>query len=206
MLACAGPSRPHTCVSGSPGHGGWGGQRSPLWATATGPGLFRSLGFRNPSGYWLFRGQHTAIQRVGRLGGAEAPACVVGVVACVVEAKGVVAPVPQGCWLRIEVRCIMQRRAFCSTLGCVCVCDDHIFKFSSKCEVQLLNPTPTATPPEMRHTGLCMIAVYPSARHTTSQCNVNNATPASVSLASSSQQVPGGTEGGRGERREVVRI
>ena len=72
MLACAGPSRPHTCVSGSPGRGGWGGQRSPLWATATGPGLFRSLGFKNPSGYWLFGGQHTAIQRVGRLGGAEA--------------------------------------------------------------------------------------------------------------------------------------
>ena len=79
MLACAGPSRPHTCVSGSPGRGGWGGQRSPLWATATGPGLFSSLGFRNPSGYWLFGGQHTAIQRVGRLGGAEAPACVVSV-------------------------------------------------------------------------------------------------------------------------------
>ena len=38
---------------------GWGGQRSPLWATATGPGLFRSLGFKNPSGYWLFGGQHT---------------------------------------------------------------------------------------------------------------------------------------------------
>ena len=53
MLACAGPSRPHTCVSGQPGRGGWGGQRSPLWATATGPGLFRSLGFKNPSGYWL---------------------------------------------------------------------------------------------------------------------------------------------------------
>ena len=84
MLACAGPSRPHTCDSGSPGRGGWGGQRSPLWATATGPGLFRSLGFKNPSGYWLFGGQHTAIQRVGRLGGAEAPACVVGVFACVV--------------------------------------------------------------------------------------------------------------------------
>ena len=71
MLACASPSRPHTCVSGSPDRGGWGGQRSPLWATATGPGLFRSLGFKNPSGYWLFGGQHTAIQRVGRLGGAE---------------------------------------------------------------------------------------------------------------------------------------
>ena len=84
MLACAGPSRPHTCVSGSPGRGGWGGQRSPLWATATGPGLFRSLGFKNPSGYWLFGGQHTAIQRVGRLGGAEAPACVVCVFACAV--------------------------------------------------------------------------------------------------------------------------
>ena len=84
MLACAGPSRPHTCVSGSPGRGGWGGQRSPLWATATGPGLFRSLGFKNPSGYWLFGGQHTAIQRVGRLGGAEAPACVVSVFACAV--------------------------------------------------------------------------------------------------------------------------
>ena len=84
VLACAGPSRPHTCDSGPPGHGGWGGQRSPLWATATGPGLFRSLGFKNPSGYWLFGGQHTAIQRVGRLGGAEAPACVVGVFACVV--------------------------------------------------------------------------------------------------------------------------
>ena len=82
MLACAGPSRPHTCVSGSPGRGGWGGQRSPLWATATGPGLFRSLGFKNPSGYWLFGGQHTAIQRVGRLGGAKAPACVVCVFAC----------------------------------------------------------------------------------------------------------------------------
>ena len=84
MLACAGPSRPHTCVSGSPGRGGWGGQRSPLWATATGPGLFRSLGFKNPSGYSLFGGQHTAIQRVGRLGGAEAPACVVSVFACAV--------------------------------------------------------------------------------------------------------------------------
>ena len=84
MLACTGPSRPHTCVSGSPGRGGWGGQRSPLWATATGPGLFRSLGFKNPSGYWLFGGQHTAIQRVGRLGGAEAPACVVCVFACAV--------------------------------------------------------------------------------------------------------------------------
>ena len=84
MLACAGPSRPHTCVSGSPGRGGWGGHRSPLWATATGPGLFRSLGFKNPSGHWLFGGQHTAIQRVGRLGGAEAPACVVCVFACAV--------------------------------------------------------------------------------------------------------------------------
>ena len=50
MLACAGPSRPHTCVPGSPGRGGWGGQRSPLWATATGPGLFRSLGFKTPVG------------------------------------------------------------------------------------------------------------------------------------------------------------
>ena len=50
MLACAGPSRPHTCVSGSPGRGGWGGQRSPLWAAATGPGLFRSLGFKKDKG------------------------------------------------------------------------------------------------------------------------------------------------------------
>ena len=84
MLACAGPSRPHTCVSGSPGHGGWGGQRLPLWATATGPGLFRSLGLGRTSGYWLFGGQHTAIQGVGRLGVFGAPACVVGVFACVV--------------------------------------------------------------------------------------------------------------------------
>ena len=88
MLACAGPSRPHTCDSGSPGRGGWGGQRSPLWATATGPGLFRSLGFKIPSGYWLFGGQHTAIQRVGRVGGAGAPACVVSVCACVVVPCG----------------------------------------------------------------------------------------------------------------------
>ena len=26
-----------------------------MWATATGPGIFRSLGFKNPSGYWLLR-------------------------------------------------------------------------------------------------------------------------------------------------------
>ena len=31
------------------------GGGAPSWATATGPGLFRSLGFRNPSGYWLLR-------------------------------------------------------------------------------------------------------------------------------------------------------
>ena len=73
MLAYAGPSRPHTCVSGLPGHGGWGGQRSPLWATATGPGLFRSLGFRNPSGYWLLRRStysHTRGGKAGRRRGA----------------------------------------------------------------------------------------------------------------------------------------
>ena len=80
MPACAGPSRPHTCVSGSPGRGGWGGQRSPLWAAATGPGLFRSLGFNNPSGYWLFGGQHTATQGRG-VGSAWAPACAVCVCA-----------------------------------------------------------------------------------------------------------------------------
>ena len=53
-----------------------GGQRSPLWATATGPGLFRSLGFRNTSGYWLFGGQRTTIQEEGRQGGAGACVCV----------------------------------------------------------------------------------------------------------------------------------
>ena len=73
MPAYAGASRPHTCVSGLPGYGGWGGQRPPSWATATGPGLFRSLGFRNPSGYWLLRRStysHTRRGRAGRRRGA----------------------------------------------------------------------------------------------------------------------------------------
>ena len=67
MLAYAGPSWPHTCVSGLPGHGGWGGQRSPSWATATGPGLFRSFG------YWLLRRStysHTRGGKAGRRRGA----------------------------------------------------------------------------------------------------------------------------------------
>ena len=80
MLACAGPSRPHTCVSGSPGRGGSDGRRSPLWAAATGPGLLRSLGSKNPSGYWLFGGQLTATQGRG-VGSAWAPACAVCVCA-----------------------------------------------------------------------------------------------------------------------------
>ena len=81
MLACAGPSRPHTYVWGLPGHGGWGGQRSPVWATATGPGIFRSLGFRNPSGCWLLwrsTYSHTGIEESGQRRGA----CMCGMCVC----------------------------------------------------------------------------------------------------------------------------
>ena len=52
-----------------------------MWATATGPGIFRSLGFKNPSGYWLLRRStysHTGIGGCGqRLG-----ACMCGLCVC----------------------------------------------------------------------------------------------------------------------------
>ena len=52
-----------------------------MWATATGPGIFRSLGFRNPSGYWLLwrsTYSHTGIEESGqRLG-----ACMCGLCVC----------------------------------------------------------------------------------------------------------------------------
>ena len=41
---------------------GVGRSESPLWAAATGPGLFRSLGFKTPVGTGFFGGQHTATQ------------------------------------------------------------------------------------------------------------------------------------------------
>ena len=51
------------------GHCHW----PPSWAIATGPGLFRSLGFRNPSGYWLVW-RSTYNHTRGGKGGVRAPA------------------------------------------------------------------------------------------------------------------------------------
>ena len=80
MLACAGPSRPHTRSLGVPGHGGWGGQRSPVRATATGPGIFRSLGLKNPSGYWLLR--RSTYSHTGEGCGQRLGACVCSLCVC----------------------------------------------------------------------------------------------------------------------------
>ena len=52
--------------------GGGGGHRSPSWATATSPGIFRSLGFRNRNGYWLVQRSTYSHTRGGK-GSVGAP-------------------------------------------------------------------------------------------------------------------------------------
>ena len=61
-----------------------------MWATATGPGIFRSLGFKNPSGYWLLRRSTYSHTGTGGAGSAWALACVVCVCAGVYAKRGLV--------------------------------------------------------------------------------------------------------------------